>query len=320
MLLATLSSMALTVSACSSSPSPAASTSSTASHPGTSTPTTSSSSGGRAGGGTGAKTAHVMVIVLENREASSVINNPSAPYLRSLASRYGLATQSYGMSHPSLPNYLALTGGSTFGITSDCTDCSVSAPSLVDQLQAAGIDWKAYMEGMPTPCFPGVSTPQGYAKRHNPFSYFTRITSDPSRCDRVVPYTQLSGDLASGSAPPFLWVTPDVCHDGHDCPTSTTDSWLSANLPPVLGSSWYRDGGIVIITWDEGETDAGCCNGNANGGHVATIVVSATAPTGARSSTPVDHAGTLATIEDLFGLSHLNGAKDPANGSLRSLL
>jgi phosphatidylinositol-3-phosphatase len=276
--------------------------------------------GGAGSGGTGTR-AHVMVLVLENREASSVINNPSAPYIRSLASRYGLATQSYGMSHPSLPNYLTLIGGSTFGITSDCTDCSVgSAPSLVDQLEAAGIGWKAYMEGMPYPCYLGATSPAGYAKRHDPFLYFTRIVSNPSRCNRVVPYSQLSVDLASGTAPPFLWVTPNVCHDGHDCPTSTTDSWLASNLPPVLASAWYRSGGAVIVTWDEGETDASCCNGNANGGHIVTIVISGRTPRGARSSTPVDHAGTLATIEDQLGLSHLNGAKDPANGNLLSLL
>ncbi len=260
-----------------------------------------------------------MVVVLENEEASSVIGSSEAPYINSLASRYGLATQSYGWTHPSLPNYLYLIAGTTFGVTTDCTSCSVEGQTLVDQLTAKGIGWRAYMESAPGPCPTVATTASGYAKRHDPFVYVTHIVNNPSLCNNVVPYTQLAPDLTSGSAPPFLWVTPNVCNDGHDCGIATSDRWLAANLPPVMASSWYRQNGVIILTYDEGSTSAGCCAG-AQGGRIVTIVVSARTPSGARMNTPVDHGGTLATIEDLYGVGHLGGAANPASGSLMSLL
>ena len=103
------------------------------------------------------------MIVMENHEYAEVIGSSSAPYENALARRYALATQMYAITHPSLPNYLALTGGSTFGIDDDCTDCAVSATSIVDQLERAGISWTAYMEGLPGPCFAGAGA-AGYAK------------------------------------------------------------------------------------------------------------------------------------------------------------
>lgn len=263
----------------------------------------------------------MAIVVLENREASQVIGDPEAPYLNQLAKRYGLATQSYGQTHPSLPNYLTLIGGTAFGVTSDCTSCSVEGTTLVDQLNAKGIGWKAYMEGMPKPCYTGGDvSAQSYGKRHDPFVYVRHLVSTPADCNRVVPYSQLSQELATGSAPPFIWITPNSCNDGHDCPTATTDKWMSSNLPELLSSSWYKDNGVVIVTWDEGTSNAGCCNGEAAGGRIPTIVVSARTPAGARSAAPVDQAGTLATIEDLFGLGHLGQAGHPASGNLLSLV
>ncbi len=99
--------------------------------------------------------AHVMLILMENHSYSDIIGNPDAPYLNSLASRYRLATASYATTHPSLPNYLELMSGSTQGITTDCATCTADGTQLVDQLQAAGIGWKGYMESMPSPCYTG---------------------------------------------------------------------------------------------------------------------------------------------------------------------
>src|SRR5947209_3007168 len=110
------------------------------------------------------KASHVLVLVLENHSFDQIIGSSEAPYLNDLAQRYGLATNYQAVSHPSLPNYLALTGGSTFGINSDCTSCSVNAPNLADQLEAKGFTWKAYLEGMPSPCYPGA-TSASYAKK-----------------------------------------------------------------------------------------------------------------------------------------------------------
>jgi hypothetical protein len=259
-----------------------------------------------------------MVVVLENRERGAVIGDPQAPYLNALARRFGSAQNAYGTTHPSLPNYLELLAGTTFGIDSDCGGCRVEGTTLVDQLDDRGIGWKAYMEAMPVACFRGVSFGT-YAKKHDPLMYVSHLADDPARCGRVVPYNQLSQDLASASAPPFLWVTPDLCDDGHDCSTATMDAWMARNLEPVLGSSWFRDHGIVIVTFDEGTSGASCCNG-ARGGRITTIVVAQGAPSGLRSTVPVDHAGMLATIEDLYGVAHLGDAACPCAGSLKPLL
>jgi hypothetical protein len=262
---------------------------------------------------------HVMVMVFENREFSQVIGNPSAPYFNELARRYGLATASYGQTHPSLPNYLTLIAGSPLGVSSDCLSCTVHGATLVDQLEAKGIGWRAYMQGAPTPCYRGVSSPGHYAKRHDPFMYFPHLADNPAQCDHVVPFHDLAADLASNSAPPFLWVTPNTCDDAHNCSIATADAFLQRTLPMVLASSWYAAGGVVIVTFDEGTTDASCCRGAA-GGRIPTIVVSARTPPGARSALPVDQAGTLATVEDLYGLPHLRLAACRCSGSLLPLL
>jgi phosphatidylinositol-3-phosphatase len=262
--------------------------------------------------------AHVMVVVLENRERGAVLSDPQAPYLDGLARRFGTADNAVATTHPSLPNYLELLAGTTFGIDSDCGDCRVDGSTLVDQLDTKGIGWKAYMEAMPAPCYRGVSDGT-YAKKHDPFMYVSHLADDPALCQRVVPYSQLSPDLTSGRAPPFLWVTPDLCDDGHDCATATMDTWMAKNLEPVLASSWFKDHGVVIVTFDEGTSGASCCDG-AHGGRIATIVAAQGAPGGLRSTQPVDHAGTLATIEDLYGVANLGDAACPCAGSLTPLL
>jgi hypothetical protein len=262
---------------------------------------------------------HVLIVLMENREDSDVIGSASAPYVNQLAAHFGLATESFGASHPSLPNYLDLISGSTLGITSDCTSCTVDAPVLADQLTMAGIPWAAYAEGMPSPCYMGASAPADYAKRHNPFVYVRHLVADPAECSRVKPFSSLATDLAAALPPDFVWVTPNLCHDGHDCDTATADAWLQSFIQPLLGSAWYGSGGVVIITWDEGSSSGGCCHG-AHGGHIATLVLSARTVPGARLATPVDHAGVLRTIEDLYGLPHLADAACTCSGSLMPLL
>jgi phosphatidylinositol-3-phosphatase len=261
---------------------------------------------------------HVMLIVEENRSESAVIGAPGAPYINALAKRYGLATASYGQSHPSLPNYLELLSGSTWGVTDDGTGYSFTGTTLADQLQRRGIRWRAYMESMPGPCYRGAGI-NGYAKKHDPFLYFSNIVGSASSCGNVVPYVQLHSDLSSGAPPDFMWVTPNLCDDGHDCSTATMDGWLAANLPAVLASAWFAEDGVVIITWDEGSDGAGCCAG-AHGGRIATVVVSSRRYGPATSTTPVDHAGTLRTIEELYGLPFLRDAGCTCSGDLMSLV
>jgi phosphatidylinositol-3-phosphatase len=260
--------------------------------------------------------AHVAVVVLENAEYSDVIGSRAAPYINGLARRHGLATQMYGISHPSLPNYLALTGGSTYGVTSDCTDCTVPGTGLAGQLNAKGISWKAYMENLPRPCFTGASAGD-YAKKHDPVVYYRRLAANRADCERVVPLDQLSADEHAHALPKFIWVTPNLCHDMHDCSLSTADSFLARLLPPLLARLGHD--GLLFLTWDEGTTNDGCCR-LAAGGHVATILAGPGARIHARLRTPADHYSVLQTIEDLFGVSRLRGAACTCTPSLGPLL
>ena len=247
----------------------------------------------------------VGVIVLENHSFESVIGSPQAPYLNSFANSWSLATGYSGVSHPSVPNYLAMIGGSTFGITSDCTNCFLNAPSLPDRLEAAGKTWKGYMEGMPAPCFTGSSGL--YAQKHNPFAYFDPIRNDPARCSRVVPYSLLAGDFASpATAPNFAFISPNMCNDGHDCSLATTDAWLSREVPALLSSPAFADSrSLLVITYDEGE---------GGSDRVATILAGSGVRQGFQSATAYNHYSLLRTIESLWGLAPLavgDGAASP---------
>jgi hypothetical protein len=263
----------------------------------------------------GSRHSHVVVIVMENAEYGEVIGSIAAPYVNSLARRYALATNSFAITHPSLPNYLALTSGSTQGITSDCTDCQAPGPSIVDQLEAAGVSWGAYLEDMPSPCFRGAGA-GGYAKKHNPFIYYKGVAGSASRCHRLVGFTQLAAALRSGTLPSYVWISPNLCDDGHDCGVAAGDHFLARTVPALLRELGPH--GFLLLTWDEGVSNRGCC-GVAHGGHIATILAGPDVRPGARGQTPVDHYGALATIEHALGLPPLAGAADPRSGRLESL-
>jgi hypothetical protein len=259
---------------------------------------------------------HVVVIVMENAEYGEVIGSRDAPYANALARRYALATHSFAITHPSLPNYLALVSGSTHGVSSDCTGCAVSGPSIVDQLEAAHLSWRAYMEDMPHACFRGASA-RGYAKKHDPFIYFSTVSRSPTRCSRLVGFPELGADLRAGRLPAFAWITPNLCDDGHDCGVRGGDRFLARTVPALLHELGPH--GLLVVTWDEGSSESGCC-GVARGGHVATILAGPGARAGARDSAPVDHYGLLGTLERQLGLPPLAGAADPRSGTLAPML
>jgi hypothetical protein len=258
---------------------------------------------------------HVVVIVMENKERDDVLGNSASRYVNALARRYAVAASSYAITHPSLPNYLALTSGSTHGITSDCTDCSVSARNLVDQLETAHLSWKAYMEDLPRPCSQ-VAGAGGYAKKHDPFLYYRDVAGDPRRCRRVVGFGALAADLREDRLPAFAFISPNLCHDTHDCDVATGDRFLSGLVPGLLRELGPH--GFLVLTWDEGSSNAGCCT-DAHGGRIATIVAGPDVRRHARSSRPVDHYGVLRTIENAFGLPPLGGAALTRSGTLAAL-
>lgn len=246
---------------------------------------------------------------MENEAETAIIGNPAAPYLNTLARGGALATRYFAITHPSLPNYLALVGGSTFGVSSDCgpgPGCSATSPGLADQLQAAGISWKAYMQSMPKNCDQAPSA--NYAVKHDPFVYFRSVVT--SMCANVVPATQLTTDLANGALPRFAWLSPNLCNDMHDCSVRTGDSYLAGIVPQILRA--LGSNGVLFVTFDEGTTDAGGGQAGAAGGQVALIAAGPAIAQGVRSQTPYDHYSLLRTIEDAWGLPPLRSAAGAA--------
>jgi hypothetical protein len=259
---------------------------------------------------------HVAVIVMENEEYGDLLAAPHIPYIRHLVASGALAGQMYAIAHPSLPNYLALATGSTHGITDDCTDCSVPGSGLAGQLSAHRISWRAYMEGMPRPCFTGAGAGQ-YAKKHNPFIYADAVRTSAADCARIVPFSALARDEQARTLPRFIWVTPNLCHDMHDCDPGTGDRFLAATVPALLAAMGPRS--LLVLTWDEGSSDNGCCR-LAHGGHVLTVLAGPAARHRARLATATDHYSTLQLIEDLFALPRAGGAACACTPSLAPLL
>ena len=234
--------------------------------------------------------AHVFVIVMENRSFAQVAGSG---YVARLASEYGVATNYHGVSHPSLPNYLAMTSGSTWGIADDGYH-SLPAGGLGGQLTAAGIEWRAYMEGMANGCF---HSSYPYALKHDPFAYYG------GGCPQeVVPFGRFGADMSSGDVPRFVWITPGLCHDGHDCSNAVADAWLAQTVPAILATPAWQDGGVLFITWDEGEDSANS---------VMTLVIRS-GPLLHRSARAYDHYSLLASIEDLLGVARLGQAAHAA--------
>jgi len=256
---------------------------------------------------------HIIFIVLENKEFGTVIGSNLMPVFNDFASRYTLLTQHYATTHPSLPNYVSLIGGDTFGIHSDCEDCFVDAPSLPDLIEASGRTWATYQEDMPSPCF--VGSKSNYAMKHNPFIYFDSIRLDAGRCAKsVLPFTHLQADLAAGTLPNFIFITPNLCNDAHDCTLGVADDWLNTllrSLLPALDATTQPY--LVILTFDEGQGDHSCCGLPEDaGGRVATILISPQVKNGFQDTTPYSHYSLLKTISESWGLPYLGHAADEA--------
>jgi len=237
--------------------------------------------------GSAAPAAHVFVVVMENRGYEEAM---SQPYTAGLAARFAVATNYHAVAHPSLPNYLALTGGSTFGITDDGYH-QLPAAGIGDELTAHGVSWRAYMDGMSRGC---LESPGPYAVKHNPFAYYGG--GCPSN---VVPLTALDTDLA-GATPRFVWISPDLCHDGHDCSSRQADDFLSDLVPKILASAAWRDDGVLLLTWDEDD---------GNGGNRVPAIVAAPRLASHQTSRPHDHYSLLATVEDRLGVPRLGRSK-----------
>jgi phosphatidylinositol-3-phosphatase len=241
---------------------------------------------------------HVIWVVLENRNYDEVIGNLQMPYLNRLASDYVLLDQYYAVQHPSLPNYIAMVGGDTFRISKDCIDCYLKVDSLADRIEAAGHTWKTYQEDMPSACFIGN---QGqYVQRHNPFIYFNSIRLDSKRCQHsIVPLNELKRDLKENNLPDFAFISPNLCHSGHDCDAEEVDQWLQDTIESLRTAPALGKNSLIVITYDEAkkENTGSCCNIlSQDGGRVATVLISPFAKAHFIDSTHYSHYSLLKTI------------------------
>ena len=233
---------------------------------------------------------HVVVVVFENKEESQVIGSASAPTFTALARTYVRFTNYRAVTHPSLPNYIALVSGGTQGIRDDCTTCVISARNLADALESAGKSWKTYAEGLPRAGFTGAVAGR-YAKKHVPFLYFRDVVASPARRQKIVPLTELQRDLVNGTLPDFALVVPDMCDSMHDCSVRTGDRWLARTIPPLL----RLPNTVVFVTFDEGF--------GAN--RVPALAAGTAVRPATRVTTASGHYSLLRTIEDVWGLPRL---------------
>jgi len=282
---------------------------------------------------------HVFIIMMENTGYDSLIGNRNAPWINSAAATYGLATNYFGVSHPSQPNYIAATSGSTNGVPDD-NDITISVPNIVDQLEANGKTWQAYMQSLSL-CVTKLDHACGnqlYERKHDPFVSYQDVQTSPARMANIVDLSQFSSDLASNNVPDYVWISPDQCNDMHGRagPSSdpcnfgnvqgliaTGDTFLSSTVGQIMNSSAWNGNSVIFITWDEsdftgsgpfgfGDT-SGCCDANPGGGHVVTLTISHSDHSARTSSVAYNHYSMLATIEGGWKLGCLGFTCDTAN-------
>ncbi|BAY25141.1 phosphoesterase [Calothrix sp. NIES-2100] len=305
---------------------------------------------------------HIFVIVEENKSYSQIIGSSNAPIINQLAKTYGLASNFYGEVHPSEANYIAMLGGSTFGIHDDdafycqvgskdkfCSysqrpdyvNHTITAKSLMDQLEHKGLTWKGYFEDIPSPGSKAVFAPSVtralYAAKHNGFISFKKVQDDPNLLNKIVGIDQLTKDLQTGNVPNYSHIIFNQCHEMHglaECPgqeqlIKTGDTMIGQVVKQITTSKVWASSGnnAIVITWDEDSNPhnkketQGCCGfdpkspANFGGGHIATIVITNHGARGVVDKTSYNHYSLLRTTEDALGIyEYLNAAGDTAKG------
>lgn len=240
-------------------------------------------------------TKYVQLVIFENESYGEIVGSPYAPYITSLAKNWANMTNSHAITHPSQPNYLALFSGSTQNVTGDNCPVTFKAANLGSELLKAHISFTGYAESMPKNGFEGCQAdpdtlPSGflYMRKHVPWTDFKTV---PHKHNVVYP-----GPLSS---PPsrFVWITPNMCDDMHDCSIQTGDTWASNNLPNLI--TWDEDNdGVLILTFDE--------NDGSPGNQITTILAGNVNP--GQYDQNIDHYNVLRTIEDIFGVQALGHA------------
>ena len=263
----------------------------------------------------------MFVVVMENHNWSSIKGNASAPYINNTLLPMGSYAEQYYNppgNHPSEPNYLWLEAGTNFGILNDDDPSSnhqSTSRHLVSLLEAAGLSWRTYQEGISGTDCP-LTDYGSYVVKHDPFVFFDDVTGSNNPHDsyciaHVRPYSELATDLSNDTVARYNFITPNVCHDMHDsCAPANDevkqgDAWLSTQVPKILASQPYAAKGVLFITWDEAET---------GDGPIGMIVLSPVAKGGGYSNRiHYTHSSTLRTVEEIFGVGPL--LHDAANAT-----
>jgi hypothetical protein len=255
----------------------------------------------------------VFTVVLENHSDEDLLGASGPPYIRSLASQYAVAAgYTDAFVHPSEPNYLWMAAGENFGVVTDDVPANnhVACTShIADQVEQAGLDWRSYQQSMGSPCTLVDAYP--YAPKHNPFVYFddvagfdgTSLTRAPRCQQHVVDYAQLASDLQAGQLPRYVFITPDLLHDMHDGTVQQGDDWLASEIPKILASSAWQNGGVLFLTWDEGST--------LGNDHPPMLVISPLGKQGYVSQTAYTTSSYLKTVQAILGVEPLPCSQNP---------
>jgi hypothetical protein len=246
------------------------------------------------------------VIVMENHDWRDLEGNPAAPYLNGLLAKGAHATQYFNPPglHPSLPNYIWMESGSTLGVADDAepSQHKLNAPHLVSLLRAAGVSWKSYQEDIPGTDCP-LTAVNMYAPKHNPMIYFSDVNGGLDRKSaeciaHIRPYSELARDLEANEVPAYSFITPNLCNDMHDCGIAAGDAWLSREVPKILASRAYRQGGAIFIGFDESE---------GSDVPIGLIALSPLAKPGYGNDVYYTHSSLLRSLQEIFGVAPLLG-------------
>jgi len=190
----------------------------------------------------------VITVIFENKNYADAMKQP---FFQELARTGANFSNFYGMTHPSQPNYIALTSGSMQGVTSNDV-VNIDSTNVIDLLEAKGITWKVYAEDYPGNCYTGA-TSRNYARKHNPFISYLNIQKNSARCANIVDASQFDRDASDGSLASYVFYIPNNKNNGHDTTIAYADRWYSQTFRKFVSGNRMLANTILVSTFDESE-------------------------------------------------------------------
>ena len=233
----------------------------------------------------------IVTVVLENTDYESAITQP---FLSQLAKGGTLLTNYSGVGHPSEPNYIAMVGGGTLGVSDD-GNYNLPNKSIVDLFEGKNLTWHVYAEDYPSgDCFTGSRSGK-YARKHNPLISFTAISQNPTRCANITNETNFLSDFKTGKLPNYTMYVPNMDNDGHDTDVGFADQWMSKTFRSIVDDPVAMKDTLLVTIFDEDE----------GSGHVYAVIYGPDVKPGVQLSSNYDHVSLLATVEQIFKLGNL---------------